>query len=487
MHARRPVTPRSRPCKGLSERGDRQPGAGRRVPRVHARSRRQRAALPGRPGGATAGDDDLVPARPARAQARQGLRAADRGGEPPQLPRPVRDRLTLPWRRPMVFVAKVELFERGWQGWLLSRLGAFRSAAASRRRAVETSRRACERGGALCIFPEGTRIRRGLAGRCPSRRRQARAGVRGGGAPGRRRSAPSTSAAAGRSDPGKVQLRAGRACTFPRTEKPSPSLAATVTSRIWPNIELQWEWLGGLPRLRKAAVIGSGSWGTAMAILLARGGLDVQLGCRTAESAERIAADRVNDRYLPGVELPEAIRVKRMADIELAGTDLVCSRCPRRGCRPAVGALADRIGGRSGVLVLTKGLVAPIGTLPSAYVADRVPGPRGRLRSAARRMPSEAAPGPRRSCSPARRGPPVPARRRVRPRRAIVRAHRRCVGVEMAGVAKNAAAIAAAAAEPHGLNAAGIATRPVWRECVQYALAQGAREQRSPASPVSGT
>ena len=49
------------------------------------------------------------------------------------------------------------------------------------------------------------------------------------------------------------------------------------------------------------------------------------------------------------------------------------------------------------------------------------------------------------------------------------------VGVEMAGAAKNAAALAAAAAEPHGLNAAGIAAATIWRECVEYALASGAR------------
>ena len=59
-----------------------------------------------------------------------------------------------------------------------------------------------------------------------------------------------------------------------------------MTTRIWPNIELQWEWLGGLPPLRKAAVIGAGSWGTAVAVLLARGGVEVQLGTRTAEKAE---------------------------------------------------------------------------------------------------------------------------------------------------------------------------------------------------------
>ena len=49
---------------------------------------------------------------------------------------------------------------------------------------------------------------------------------------------------------------------------------------------LQWEWLGGLPPLRRAAVIGAGSWGTALATVLARGGLEVELGCRTGEQAE---------------------------------------------------------------------------------------------------------------------------------------------------------------------------------------------------------
>ena len=44
----------------------------------------------------------------------------------------------------------------------------------------------------------------------------------------------------------------------------------------------------------------------------------------------------------------------------------------------------------------------------------------------------------------------------------------------MAGAAKNAAALGAAAAEAHGLNAAGIAAATIWRECVDYALASGA-------------
>ena len=49
------------------------------------------------------------------------------------------------------------------------------------------------------------------------------------------------------------------------------------------------------------------------------------------------------------------------------------------------------------------------------------------------------------------------------------------VGVEMAGAAKNAASLGAAAAEAYGLNAAGIAAATIWRECVEYALANGAQ------------
>src|SRR4051812_20522033 len=205
----------------------------------------------------------------------------------------------LPWRRRMQFVAKVELFERRWQGWLLSRLGAFPiRRGQSDETAIDTAWEIGDRGGTVIIFPEGTRIRTGSLGR--PKRGVGRLALETG--------APVLPIAVKGSEevrrgwkirPRKGRLRAGKAITFPRTEKPSPGLAASVTDRIWPNIELQWEWLGGLPPLRKAAVIGSGSWGTAVAVLLARGGLEVELGTRTAEKAEEISKRRVNERYLP--------------------------------------------------------------------------------------------------------------------------------------------------------------------------------------------
>ncbi len=381
----------------------------------------------------------------------------------------------LPWRRQIQFVAKVELFEKRWQGWILNRLGAFPiRRGQSDETAMETAALAVERGGTVVIFPEGTRIRQGSLAR-PKRgvgRLALETGV------------PVLPVAVIGSEevrrgwrirPRKVRLRAGPPMTFPRTERPSPSLAATVTDRIWPNIELQWEYLGGLPPLRKAAVIGAGSWGTAVAVLLARGGLDVQLGTRSDEKADEIQRKRENEAYLPQVKLPDEVEVKRAADIELAGCDLVVLAVPSKAMPQAVGTYSDRIGSRAAVLLLSKGLIQPLGLLPTEYVAERI-----RARAIA--------------CL----GGPAHAREAAAGMAALVlgstdtdlrvqlgevfdRAGLVCertddvTGVEMAGVAKNAAALAAAAAEPHGLNAAGIAAAGIWDECIDYALAKGGR------------
>ena len=201
----------------------------------------------------------------------------------------------------MNYVAKVELFERRWQGWLLSRLGAFPiRRGESDEESVETARMVVERGGAVCIFPEGTRIRRGSL--AEPKRGVGRLALQTG--------APVIPAAVlgtehvrrgWRIRPRKVKVRLGKAMTFPRAEPTRRRrLAETVTARIWPNVELQWEDIGGLPPMRRAAVIGAGSWGTAVAVLLARGGLEVQLGARTAEQAAEIDADGENRRYLRG-------------------------------------------------------------------------------------------------------------------------------------------------------------------------------------------
>jgi glycerol-3-phosphate dehydrogenase (NAD(P)+) len=381
----------------------------------------------------------------------------------------------LPWRRRIQFVAKVELFEPRWQGWLLSRLGAFPiRRGRSDSVAMETARTAVERGGTVVIFPEGTRIRTGSLS--TPKRGVGRLALETGAAVLPVAVHGSEQVRRGwRIRPRKVRLRAGQPMTFPRTARPSPALAATVTDRIWPNIELQWEWLGGLPPLRKAAVIGAGSWGTAIAVLLARGGLDVQLGTRSTEKAAELARRRVNERYLPEVTLPEGVGVKRAADIELGACDLVCLAVPAAALPAVVGSLGDRIGNRTSVLLLSKGLVQPLGLQPYRYVSDRI-----RARAIASlggpALAREAVAG---IAALVLAGPDVDLRTQLG--EVFDRAGLVCertddvVGVEVAGAGKNAAALAAAAAAPHGLNAAGIAAAQIWRECVDFGVAAGGR------------
>ena len=62
------------------------------------------------------------------------------------------------------------------------------------------------------------------------------------------------------------------------------------------------------PVSRRATVIGAGSFGTALAVLLCRAGLRTTLQTRSAEQATRLSADRENKLYLPGVELPAQLR-----------------------------------------------------------------------------------------------------------------------------------------------------------------------------------
>ena len=243
-------------------------------------------------------------------------------------------------RRPLYYVAKEELFRSRFTGWLLNNLGAFPV-----RRGAERHGHDRDREG----DPRPRRRRADLPRGHAHPPRRARPPARGVGRLALETGAPVVPVAiigteavrkGWRIRPHKVRVRVGRALTFPQVQAPSRTLAAAVTDRIWPCVMLQWEWLGGLPPLRRAAVIGAGSWGTAVAVMLARAGLEVDLGCRTAEQANQIAASGRNDDYLPGVELPESITVMRAADLELSRHDLVAFAVPSAGLPSAVAAHA---------------------------------------------------------------------------------------------------------------------------------------------------
>jgi glycerol-3-phosphate dehydrogenase (NAD(P)+) len=232
-----------------------------------------------------------------------------------------------------------------------------------------------------------------------------------------------------------------------------------------------------IPGARRAIVVGAGSFGTAVAVLLARGGLRTTLQTRTPEQARRLQDDRENAEYLPGVELPRELRVESISD-GLSRADFVFLGVPSRGLHEVIADL-KRIGlpSRAAVISLAKGLVPPDGRAPSVLLRGQLG--EGRVAviggpAHAREMVHEGAALVAASAN----GELAAAIAQVFMRAGVVcEESNDPVGVELAGAAKNAAALASGATEAQGLNAAGAAAGHIFAEVWRFAEAQGARPE----------
>src|SRR5437588_7946989 len=126
------------------------------------------------------------------------------------------------------------------------------------------------------------------------------------------------------------------------------------------------------PGTRRAVVIGAGSFGTAVAVLLARGGLRTTLQTRTADQARELREHRENRAYLSGVELPRELRVEAV-EAGIARADYVFLSVPSTGLRSVIDGLKQRgLSDKAAVISLAKGLVGPDGEPPTALITNLV-------------------------------------------------------------------------------------------------------------------
>jgi glycerol-3-phosphate dehydrogenase (NAD(P)+) len=230
------------------------------------------------------------------------------------------------------------------------------------------------------------------------------------------------------------------------------------------------------------AVLGAGSWGTALAALLAANGHVIRLWARDGALAESLATTRENARYLPGIALPDTVAPTADLGKALAGADVVVFAVPSGAVREVAREAAPHL--TSGALLISaaKGLEEGTGLRMSQTLAEVIAdaptstvvlsGPNLAV-EVARGIPTasvaasinlEAAQAAQRLFS----GQLVPTFR--------VYTGRDVIGVELGGAVKNAIAICAGVCDGLGYgdnSKAALMTRGL-SEAIRLGVAQGA-------------
>jgi len=124
----------------------------------------------------------------------------------------------------------------------------------------------------------------------------------------------------------------------------------------------------------RVAVLGGGSWGTALALQAARLHTDVVLWLRDQEQAVQWQQQRENARYLPGVRFPAHLRVTAELDSALESANLVLIAVPSSGFRATLRSLRPLLRGSAQNLAwATKGLEMASGSWLHEVLAEELP------------------------------------------------------------------------------------------------------------------
>jgi glycerol-3-phosphate dehydrogenase (NAD(P)+) len=233
--------------------------------------------------------------------------------------------------------------------------------------------------------------------------------------------------------------------------------------------------------MKKVAVLGAGSWGTALAFHLANAGHDVGLWGRNADLVERMQTHRTNSVYLPQVPLPAALTPTTSLEEALHRADIVVAAVPSHGTRGVIRSAAPFIPRHAVIVSATKGLEQETFLRVSEVIAQEVRGVRPIAVLSGPSFAAEVARGLPTAVAVACADPVLAedVQREFRAAYFRLYASTDVVGVEIGGALKNVIAIAAGVVEALGLgqNAlAALITRGL-AEITRLACAAGGRRE----------
>ena len=227
------------------------------------------------------------------------------------------------------------------------------------------------------------------------------------------------------------------------------------------------------------AVLGAGSWGTALAILLSRNGHDTTLWGHLPEEIRKLQTDGENRQFLPSIPFPDKLEPLYELDVAVAGADEVLIVVPSHAFRDVLQETAPLLKPATGLSWATKGLEPQTGKLLH-QVADEILGDRTVAMISGPSFAGEVARGLPTAIA-------VVSRSRAHAERLAGYLYSDCfrpytssdlVGVEIGGAAKNVMAIGAGISDGLGFGAnarAALITRGL-HEIMRLGIALGGEQ-----------
>ncbi|MDO4942499.1 MAG: NAD(P)H-dependent glycerol-3-phosphate dehydrogenase [Lachnospiraceae bacterium] len=126
--------------------------------------------------------------------------------------------------------------------------------------------------------------------------------------------------------------------------------------------------------MEQIAVLGAGSWGTALSVVLAQNGHKVMLWSHRKEEAEKMQRDREQVSKLPGVKLPERITVTSDLKASIAENDAIILAVPSPAVRETARKLKPYVEEGQMIVCVSKGIEDGTFMTLTEIIEDEIPG-----------------------------------------------------------------------------------------------------------------